>query len=278
MLRKLSSKKGFTIIEVSLFLAITGLMLAGILTATWGSIARQRANDIVQDFTDFLTTQYSTISNVQSTGTGNSNRAIYGKVITFGEQGSNENVFTYDLIGDVLSSEKIVGLTIPQMLKAINADVVLRTEKDAAGSNCDFAVLNQNTYTTNYGGNILATDGNNFTGTIIILRSPSGGTVHTYFVSNFLDNSPMPINVQQFLKEYSSLGGMSCTESPFRQVMEERADGNYGVLKEQDINFCLASQDVMHSRRYNIRINKGAHNSTGVEIIKLDDEDNKCEH
>jgi prepilin-type N-terminal cleavage/methylation domain-containing protein len=57
--------KGFTIIEVMIFLAISGLLLVGVLIGTGTTIARQRYNDAVQSFAEFLRQQYSFVINPQ---------------------------------------------------------------------------------------------------------------------------------------------------------------------------------------------------------------------
>ena len=58
-------RRGFTIIEVMLFLALTGLLLVGILGGLGGNIARQRYNDAVQDLANILRDQYSFVSDTQ---------------------------------------------------------------------------------------------------------------------------------------------------------------------------------------------------------------------
>ena len=68
----MSKKHGFTIIEVSLFLAITALLFVGITVGTQNSINQQRYADSVNSFADFLRNVYSQVSNPQSAGKGNS--------------------------------------------------------------------------------------------------------------------------------------------------------------------------------------------------------------
>ena len=58
-------RAGFTIIEVMLFLAISGFLLVGILAGTGAGIARQRYNDSVQNVAQILREQYSAAINVQ---------------------------------------------------------------------------------------------------------------------------------------------------------------------------------------------------------------------
>lgn len=63
-MRRQKTRRGFTIIEVMLFLAITGLMMLGILAAVTGGINRQRYDDAVASLSDFMQGQYSLVDNV----------------------------------------------------------------------------------------------------------------------------------------------------------------------------------------------------------------------
>ena len=75
------NKNGFTIIEVSLFLAITGLLFLSVTLGVQNSIYQQRYNDSVQGFVNFLRNVYNEVLNVQSEGNGRHDKAIYGKMI-----------------------------------------------------------------------------------------------------------------------------------------------------------------------------------------------------
>ena len=65
------SRRGFTIIEVVLFLAITGLMMAGILTAVGAGVNGKRYSEAVDSFHDFLISQYDKTNNVANSHEGN---------------------------------------------------------------------------------------------------------------------------------------------------------------------------------------------------------------
>lgn len=58
------SKQGFTIIETMLVLAITGVLVAGLLVGLGASISNQRYLDSVSSFKSLLQEQYSKIENV----------------------------------------------------------------------------------------------------------------------------------------------------------------------------------------------------------------------
>lgn len=57
--------RGFTIIEVMLFLAISGLMMVGLLVGTGATISKQRYNDSVYSLQSKLQAQYSAADSVE---------------------------------------------------------------------------------------------------------------------------------------------------------------------------------------------------------------------
>jgi len=63
--RPISTHKGFTIIEVMIFLAISGALLVGVIVGTSATIARQRYNDAVESFAEFMRRQYSVVISPQ---------------------------------------------------------------------------------------------------------------------------------------------------------------------------------------------------------------------
>ena len=60
-----TSTAGFTILETMLFLAITGLLIIGMIVGVGASIDSQRYNDGVQAFETLIQDQYSQLANVQ---------------------------------------------------------------------------------------------------------------------------------------------------------------------------------------------------------------------
>ncbi|MGI9339469.1 MAG: type II secretion system protein [Psychrobacter sp.] len=65
-------RRGFTIIEVVLFLAITGLMLAGILASVGAGVNGKRYTEAVDSFQDFLISQFDQTDNVANTANADS--------------------------------------------------------------------------------------------------------------------------------------------------------------------------------------------------------------
>ena len=62
---KYQAKSGFTIIEVMIFVAISGMLLVGVLIGISSAIARQRYNDATESFAEFLRQQYAFVINPQ---------------------------------------------------------------------------------------------------------------------------------------------------------------------------------------------------------------------
>jgi len=133
-------KRGFTLIEVALFLAISGAMFAAVMYGISSSVARRRYNDSVNDIVEEIRNAYSatinvenyrqktelasffcsissafnnagkavpnsstvtTTNNITDNNPGRTRCAYYGQVITFGET-NDSKIHRYDLIGIAL--------------------------------------------------------------------------------------------------------------------------------------------------------------------------------
>ena len=142
---------GFTLIEVMLFLAVTGMILIGVLGGTYANIATQRYNDSVRSFAEFLRQVYSEVISPESIGSsdpdsqdvGSSNdQAIYGKLIVFGleDEAATDRIYTATIVGDVTppttSNGFIADLGAANLEASFAADVAVTAllPADAAGT------------------------------------------------------------------------------------------------------------------------------------------------
>lgn len=62
----MGQQRGFTIIEVVLFLAVSGFLAIALLTGAGAAVQRQQYRDAVQSFANYLRGQYSQVVNVEN--------------------------------------------------------------------------------------------------------------------------------------------------------------------------------------------------------------------
>ena len=257
---------GFTLIEVSLFLAITGLLFVGIAIGTQNSISQQRSYDSVQNFAEFLRSVYSEVSNPQSVGDGRSNTAIYGKLISFGESfdmsGNNndrEMIFVYDVVGEVangLGSGDII-----EALKKMKANVVVAS---STGNDTAIPAGVVENYMPKWQAEVENVDSSdNFKGAVLIVRHPGSGTINTLTSVNTIE-----VNKWVYVENRRA--------SAISDLFQNQLDS----FSVRDTDFCLnTSGKAISDKRTDIRIVSNAHNASGVEIIGLDDDSangNRC--
>lgn len=275
----LHQKSGFTIIEVSLFLALSGLLMIGLIVGANASISRQRYNDSVNSIGDYLRNVYADAINVSNdknvlpdsatyTGPGRSTTAIYGKLITFGEPDASghpaSTIYSYDIVGNAISSADAPTQSILSMLKSspINANIVSTT----CSGVCTNTFYRMTSYQIPWEAkaqkpNIGNSPGNPtselFTGAILVVRSPTTGGLHTYVYTGTVDF-------------HSIADGSSNGANTFSTFLNTKS------FTENQLDFCVDSDDNSYSNRRNIRILSHANNSTGVLLVGLDADDSKC--
>ena len=234
-------RSGFTFIEVSLFLAITGLVFVGIAVGTQNSIFWQRYNDSVQSFAEFLRSEYSRVANVQLNVTeinSGSAKIALGRVMLFDKNGS---INSYLLSVDA-EAENASG-SIKDWLK-----------HRSASPRIDNNVGISEKYTPRWGSEIQTIESYNggykpYTGAIMIVRHPSNGTIYT-FVNNDVDDAG------------------TLNES---LVTDAGVDG----YKSAQVDFCVNPNGADKSNlRRDVRIIKDARNASGVEIMPADVSEN----
>ncbi len=274
----MTMRRGFTLIEVSLFLAVTALLFVGITAGTQNSINQQRKSDAINGFADFLRNVYSEVSNPQSNGKGTSDQAIYGRLITFGESKAldgenNENkrgIFVYDVLGDV-SGDFGSGSSLQNMLKEL--DVTVFYEKRANnGVNAMLSLVGQTeSYSPRWQSEIENTTRNSgpISAAILIVRHPRSGTINTLV----LEGSTLEIN--NAARDLAS-GTPITINSPAYTGTHGILKGKIDEFQVKEINFCVDTFGENNNERRNVRIVANARNSSGVQVIDQDTDDNKC--
>ncbi|MBR2709863.1 type II secretion system protein [Candidatus Saccharibacteria bacterium] len=271
-------RRGFTLIEVALFLAVSGLLFVGVMAGMQGAISQQEKNDAVQNFAEFLRSAYSQAENVQNLTTGgNSEQAIYGKLITFGEKmglartsNDGREFFMYTVVGNI-DNNVSAGSTLKAMqnLKA-NVVGVSGSQLQLLGISESYKMrwdtyLQRKCAVDSSGAVTCPTDSyEDFTGSILIVRHPNTGTVYTYY-------SPYVVEVNKTINDYGT-GGET---NPFKNSGAtgfNTAGNNYLEANLFDntstIDFCInVSGRVDGNERVDVRLGEGASNASAIEIV-----------
>ena len=291
------SRKGFTLIEVALFLVITGALFASVVIGVQNSIYQQRFNDSVQSYVEFLRRVYSGVTNVENIGSGRSTYAIYGKLVTFNsandsgdalenpEKGTNV-IHVYNVVGRI--SDIGTG-NVLDTLKALNADVVI-SDGDlphTAGIIESFIPKWASRIETPCNGNVC--DNLPFKGALLIVRHPSSGTVHTFVMKN------QDIDVDSKIEDVEDAYQIAVSERDSATTQEEKDAAenriteitnrkldnilapylNSSSFKIEAVDFCIDPEgDLVNNNRRDVRIVADAQNGSGIEI--LNDENNNC--
>lgn len=177
---KTQVSKGFTIIEVMLFLAITGALAVGILVGSGAAIGQQRYRDSVNSLKGFLQDQYSEITSVVN---GDQDKPVCTQ---------NGDTVTLDITkqqargtSDCLLMGRFI-LIEPTKLTAYN--VIGQPHEDTAGSD-DTAALktyaltftDPETEDVSWGAKIVKPKTlEGMTTSVLIVRSPLSGAILTY--------------------------------------------------------------------------------------------------
>lgn len=254
-------RRGFTLIEVALFLVVTGALFAAVTIGVQNSIYQQRQTDAVQNLAEFIRSAYAQTTNVQSEGSGRTDSAIYGKLLTFGEKynlageaipDNKSMVFSYNVIGTIGETDSN---NILESLSALGANVVTLDGSDYR------PVGLAESYTPRWTSVIQSDNAYSvFKGAVLIVRHPKSGTVYTYVMKG------KTVEVNEAVKNANQSVEVVESVNPLLSLIR---DGSFII---QQVDLCLNTNDNPSTGlRHDIRIVKNARNSSGVETIMNDD-------
>ena len=255
---KKSRRKGFTIIEVSLVLAISGLLFIGLMAGTTSSVARQRYNDAVQTVTEHFRTFYTQVNNPQSTSDagGREERAIYGKLILIDMQNTALRTRSYNVTG--AADPKKSGATGAALNSLLNSAPSIDLQSLSTYS----APWDATVQTATSRNSVSYDDADAaLRAALLIIHSPNGGAVHTYYS---VDNSAVP----------AGDNNPSTQSDTFKEYLSN------AHFQQADLDLCLNSPDLNAAggTRRDIRISRDGRNSSDVSLIDVDDaEANACD-
>ncbi len=304
------SRKGFTIVEVVLVLAITGLIFMGAVNGVGTAIARQRFNDSTQEVAQKLREAYNSVSRVQVTerSDGDSGSCVYtnpGKLgaIEETQRGRTDcNVYGVAIIlgannGNLFQTTSLIGQDIGYYRKnLIKTDSRIKDNADvdkklmAMSDSRLLGELNVNNYfyETSAGGvrtscNITEILENKNISWEARIEAPSGAPAKSAIV---IVRSPRDGTIHTF---YRSLSSVSIPDyralTPTGTTCGTEDIDISAILRDEtsetkDIFLCVDSDDVSITtkRRRTIKIAADGHSATAVELIDVDSDgdENLC--
>lgn len=275
MSKKTATKAGFSILEVMLFLAISSLMLIGVLAGAFISVSSKRYSEAVDSFSEYLRATYGEVISPESLGEGNTNYAILGKVIVIGHDYENN----YDDTHRVWSATLIGKSNIPRrtyddfLTELLDANVSLYCGNSA---NRDLQTSTVSSYAPLWQGELKFPTNDelqtrypaDFKGTFIISRAPTSGTVHTVFAKDLtynLRDECTPDNDR----------ASSHFRDQFRESVADPLSDIYGRYSlDHNVGICYKTDNFNVVQE--IRIAADGRNTSAINIIEADSEENQC--
>ena len=188
-------QQGFTIVEVLLFVSISGLLIATLTVGWTANLNTQRYKDSVTTLQSFLQQQYNLVYNVENTRDSSLTcNGATGKVISGGVGNSRATTncvllgryitVKHTSQGTELQVAAITGRDLESILPVPDNDVKAFQEVNAQRLTTDIG-LSESQFTVPWGAEVVTDTMTDPTTpsqdwAIVIIRSPLGGTVHTY--------------------------------------------------------------------------------------------------
>ena len=173
-------QSGFTIIEVMLFLAITGALAVGILMGSGAAIGQQRYRDSVSSFKGHIQEQYGQIANVVNSEVQNSVCSQSGDTVLFDDRSQQPRGTSDCLVmgrfmlvePTTVTAYNLIGQPDPSA-RGVDDTEVLKTYA--------LALQSPETYDISWKARIVEPKSNDGSLTsVLIVRSPLSGSILTY--------------------------------------------------------------------------------------------------
>lgn len=270
----LTASGGFTLIEVMLVLAITGMLLIGVTAGAFNSIKKQRYNDALRGFAEYMRTVYSEVISPQSYGLGNSgDQAILGKVLVFGSD-NDDTIYSATIVGE--ANVPLYATTTEGFVDSlINSDnkVKLFCGKDGTSEHDSstlgsYTPLWQAKFTQAKNPNVPATGpSQRFKGTMIISRTLTSTAIHTVFIYDTTYDLKTGCN-----KTTSGFASAEVNNSFVQTIADNKAEYNNSMDYENGVGICVNAEDAPPRE---VRIAANGRNTSAVKI--MDERDSECQ-
>lgn len=225
-----TSERGFTVIEVMLFLAVTGVLAVGILVGSGVSIGQQRYRDSVNSIKSFIQDQYSATTNVANDRTAtwacDSTADIDTTSVGAGQaRGTSDCMLlgrfvTLDDSGTTFTASDVVGYRNANAVTAASDVLELQTNYRLG-----ISPISPTKEEVAWGAAIVQPKTTNpMPITLLIVRSPLSGSVLTFTMDGVKTNPNALIDADN-LKETKNL----CVDSDIGTFVGRRAAVQIGA-------------------------------------------------
>jgi type II secretory pathway pseudopilin PulG len=308
-------RKGFTVIEVILFIAISSFLIIGLVMGVSSTIARQRYVDSVQDFADVLRTQYYAVSNPTIPSWVGADMLDYVYPNAAGVYLSPEDRRAAcgfrDMIGDTNPRPVSAGQSRCELYGRLitfgedindfgQVKIYLVVGKNSNGiddrtlygslSEANLFVPNASLadpYTMQYGASaeVTAANRDGLRAAILIVRPPNTGTIRTLIY--YHNNDPLFAGgiagrINSFPTHVPG-GGINASasgrffEDASQDMFNQASTKRFTVDPASNLDICVGSSDVsaVGGVRRNVRVKAGGSTPSAVEIISEGD-GNQC--
>lgn len=195
-------RSGFTIVEIMIFLAISGVLIVGVIAGSGVIVARHRYNDSVQNLAQTLRAQYSAVINTQiADRVPGLNTACLGPSLDEIVSGGQISAINYQQFFDASGNLKagadagrgrnnclVYGITVTfggndggsiQVSPLVGTDITTIADADSGLSDLELLQLSgANNLTVSFAGSTLNAPGNSFTNLNCRIQTARGSSTH----------------------------------------------------------------------------------------------------
>ncbi len=227
---------GFTVIEVMLFLAVTGLIMSVLLVGVTTGLNNERYKDAVNSYVNFWQGQYNDVINVNN-GRAKDNPCLSGKILSDGThtdagRGTSNCTIVGRLIHSIAGSAQVSYAPVYSTVDPTTLPVHPNdTDKQVLASAGLIVDPTSQTYDLGWGTSLKTTLGAPSNFSILIVRMPTTGVLHTYVLS---------------------------------QSMKTPADIVMNGTTNKEYVMCIESAGLVASGRLGVTLQADAVNSSGV--------------
>ncbi len=190
-----ASERGFTIIELMLFLGITGALFAALMFGVNANITQQRYRESVVNYSTLLQDQYSEVSNTRNERDGNwkCEGGIVSQQPTGGDaRGTTSCVLLGRAVqisanGTTIKTSPVIGLEPARQDSTSDITTLLAYHPNITS-------YGEETTSIDWGSSLATTNHEPSTASFLILRSPASGLLRV-----FASSSPLPADISSII-------------------------------------------------------------------------------